>query len=99
MWKETPDEKEKAEMDEKMPGQAETTVRAMTDAFWSVYGKIMLDVESTLKSKHGLRFPFADSYLIVKNSGRVVKRKAKGFNARKHCSSPKDISQHTEILL
>lgn len=34
---------------------------------------IALAAESTLKSKHGLRFPFADPYLIVKNSGRVVK--------------------------
>lgn len=72
----------------------------MTDAFWSVYGnQIVLDVESTLKLKHRLRLPFADSYLTVKNSGRVVKQRAKGFNAWKHQSSPKDISQHAEILL
>lgn len=72
----------------------------MTDAFWSVYGKqIALDVESTLKSKHRLRFPFADSYLTVKNSGRGVKQRAEGSSAWKHRSSPEDISQHTEILL
>lgn len=48
----------------------------MTDAFWSIYGKqIVLDVESTLKSKHRLWFLL----LIVKNSGRVVKQRARGF--------------------
>lgn len=40
---------------------------------------IALAAESTLKSKHGLRFPSADSYLIVKNCGRVVKERAEGL--------------------
>lgn len=72
----------------------------MTDAFWSIYGKqISLDVESTLKLMHRLKFPFADAYLIVKTSGRVVQQRAKGFSAWKHHRSPKDITQHTEILL
>lgn len=41
--------------------------------------RIALAAESALKSEHGLRFPFADSYLIVKNSGRVVKERAEGL--------------------
>lgn len=70
----------------------------MTDAFWSVYGKqIAMDVESTLKAKRRLRFPFADSYLIAKRSGRVVKLGAVGHNAWEHPSSPEDTSQHTDI--
>lgn len=70
-------------MDEKTAGQAETiSGLVVTATFWRVYGKqIMLAAESTLKSKHRLQFPLADSYLIVKNSGRVVKWRAKGFNA------------------
>lgn len=67
MGKETPDKKEKAAMDEKTAGLAETiSGLVVTATFWRVYGKqIVLAAESTLKSKHRLQFPFADSYLIV----------------------------------
>lgn len=58
---------------------------------------VLLSTESTLKVKHRPRFSFADA--IVANSVRTVGQGAKCSNAWEHHSSPKDISEHTEVLL